>query len=190
MQILSELKEYAQNSDVPIIQDETLQFLLDLVEKKKITSILEIGTAIGYSALWMSTIASVQKIVTLERNYGLAQIAQANIKRAGQSKVIQVINEDALNYSATDKFDLLFIDGAKAQYQKFFDRYCANAEYIVVDNIDFHGMVENPSLTTNRNTRAMVKKIAKFKEAMLENQDYDCRYYAKGDGILLITKRK
>jgi len=188
MQILSELKEYAQSNNVPIVEDETIKFILDFIKNKKVTSILEIGTAIGYSALYMSTIDCVNRILSLEKNYGLFQIAQANIKRAEKSEIIEVINVDALKYPIQEKFDLLFIDGAKAQYKNFFD-HCINfVEYVIVDNIDFHGLVKDPSLTTNRNTKALIRKIIEFKEVMMEDENYDCRYFEKGDGILLIRK--
>ena len=188
MQILSELKEYAQSNDVPIIHDETVAFLQGFIDKKKITSVLEIGTAIGYSALQMAKCKTVKRVVSIERNYGLAQIATANIKRAGQSEIIEVINEDALKYATSEKFDLLFIDAAKAQYQKFLDCYIDNVKYVIADNMDFHGMVADPSLTQNRNTRALVRKLAKFKEDIMENPDYSSQYFTDGDGILLITK--
>jgi len=189
MQILSDIKEYAQSNNVPIVEDETIAFILNFITEKKIKTIFEIGTAIGYSALWMSTVDTVEKIVTLERNYGLAQIAQVNIKRAGKQKIIKVINQDALDFIIKDRFDLLIIDGAKAQYKKFFNYYIDFVDYVIVDNIDFHGMVKDPSLTKNRNTRTLVKKLAKFKEEMLENDDFNCHYLNKGDGIMLITKK-
>ena len=190
MKILSELKEYAQSEDIPIVQAETMDFILDFLEKTAITSVLEIGTAIGYSAIAMSTVKSVQRIVTLERNYGYAQIADVNIGRAGKDQVIEVIHQEALDYRTDEHFDLLFIDGAKAQYQAFFDRFIANVDYVIVDNIDFHGMVENQSLTHNRSTRALVKRLAKFKENILNDEDYKTRYYSIGDGVLLISKKQ
>ena len=189
MKILSELKEYAQSEDIPIVQAETLEFILDFLEKNKIKSVLEIGTAIGYSAIAMSTVKSVQKIVTLERNYGYAQIADVNIGRADKDKVIKVVQEDALDYECEEHFELLFIDGAKSQYQAFFDRYIDNVDYVIVDNIDFHGMVEDQSLTHNRRTRALVKKLAKFRESILEDENYNTKYYNIGDGILLVSKK-
>ena len=190
MKILSELEDYAQNNQIPIIEAESLEFIIKFIKKKKISSILEIGTAIGYSALSMSTQACVKKIISLERNYGYAQIADLNIGRAGKDQVIQVINKDALSYKTSEHFDLLFIDGAKAQYQRFFNRFISNVDYVIVDNMDFHGMVANPGLSTNRNTRAMAKKIAKFRENIENDENFLVKYYNMGDGILLIEKAK
>jgi len=188
MKILSELKEYAQSEDIPIVQAETMEFIMDFLEKNRIKSILEIGTAIGYSAICMSTAKSVKRIVTLERNYGYAQIADVNIGRAGKDTVIEVVHQEALEYESDEHFELLFIDGAKSQYQAFFDRFIANVDYVIVDNIDFHGLVEDQSLTHNRHTRALVKKLAKFKENVLSDENYQSKYYHIGDGILLISK--
>jgi len=188
MDVISELKDYAESNEVPIIQDDALAFLLEFIAEHNIVSILEIGTAIGYSALQMSMQPSVKRIVSLERNYGLAQIAKMNIKRAKKSKCIEVVNQDALDYQTAEHFDLLFIDGAKAQYQRFFDRFIANVDYVFVDNLAFHGLVENPGGTTNRHTRNLVKKLAKFKSDIISDDNYHCKYYNLGDGILLISK--
>ena len=187
--ILDELKDYALSNKIPIVQDETLSFIMDFIEEKKITSILEIGTAIGYSAISMSENKNVKRIVTLERNYGYAQIADINIGRAEKDEIIEVVYLDALEYQTKEHFDLLFIDGAKAQYRKCFDRYIDQVDYVIVDNMDFHGLVDDPGMITNRHTRNLVRKIAKFKEEILEDSRYECLYSKTGDGILLINKR-
>ena len=180
------IKEYAKINKIPIIKDEGLEFIKSFINEKKIESILEIGTAIGYSALKLADCESVNKVVTLEKDKDLYQIAKQNCK--GNNK-IKLVLADALIYKTTQKFDLLFIDGAKSQYLNFFNRYFDNVKYVICDNLDFHGLVYNPDLTNNRNTKQLVKKIVKFKHEMLDNPELDCQYFSFGDG-LLVVKRK
>ncbi|MFV0255740.1 MAG: O-methyltransferase [Erysipelotrichaceae bacterium] len=180
-----EIKKYAKENNIPIINDDGLELLLALIEQYQVTSILEIGTAIGYSALQMASVDSVKKIVTIERNEASYQQALLNTKANNK---IKCLYGDALVLEVIGDFDLLFIDGAKAQYQKFFDKYIKQAKFVFVDNINFHGLVENPDLTTNRNTKQLVRKIKKFKENMLVSDNYHTTYYNKGDGVLFIRR--
>ena len=89
-------------------------------------------------------------------------------------------------------YDLLFIDAAKAQYQKFFEKYVGYVKedgIILVDNLDFHGMIFDIEHINNRNTKQLVKKIKRFKEWILNNENYESEYYPVGDGIVLIRKK-
>lgn len=181
---MDKLKEYAKDNNVPIIQDGGLDFLVRYIKEKEIKTILEIGTAIGYSALKMAEIATVEKIVTLERDNDLYKQAIINTK---SNDKIKLINIDALIYQTDENFDLVFIDGAKAQYGNFLNHFKNNSKCFICDNIDFHGMVENPDLTTNRNTRALVKKIKAFRESVEKDHQYKVDYYPVGDGILVIN---
>jgi len=93
---------------------------------------------------------------------------------------------DALEFQPTKHYDLLFIDGAKAQYQKFYDRYKSFVDIVIVDNLDFHGMVDHVEDIKNRNTRNLVKKIILFRSTLEADPTITINYYQRGDGILEI----
>lgn len=190
--LIKEMEEYAQENNVPIMQKEGIEFVQKCTQKYKIKTILEIGTAIGYSAIQMCRMDDEIKVVSIERDENRYAKAQENVKKAHMEDRITLFLGDALEYEMEGKYDLIFIDAAKAQYIKFFERYEKNlAEngIILSDNLKFHGFVEHPELTTNRNTRQLVRKIAHYVDWLKENEDYDTQFYDLGDGVA-ISKRK
>ena len=99
---------------------------------------------------------------------------------------------DALTEEIEGKFDLIFIDAAKAQYIKFFEKYKENLSengVIVSDNLSFHGMVEDLSLTHNYSTKKLVKKIRKYIDFLKTNEEFETEFFDKGDGISVSRKR-
>lgn len=190
---MDRLEEYAKVEDVPIIQKEGLEFLVNFIKENKVLSILEIGTAIGYSAINMALINEKIKVVTIERDMNMYNEALKNIQDFNLSKQIKVINDDALEVNIDDKFDLIFIDGAKAQYIKFFEKYENNLNdkgFIICDNLNFHGLTENPELIKSKNLRALVTKINKFKDYLKNNNNYKTIFYNIGDGISVSRKKQ
>ncbi|MGI6771335.1 MAG: O-methyltransferase [Acholeplasmataceae bacterium] len=181
------LKEFAIKNDVPIINDEGLAFLLELITKYNVKHILEIGTAIGYSAINMANLDT--KIITVERDYFMYNEALKNIKEADLEENIQVLYADALEVEINHTFDLIFIDAAKAQYQKFFEKFKFNLNpqgIIVCDNLNFHNLDINE---VSRGTRQLLKKIQKFKDFLKENEEFDTIIYDIGDGISVSKRR-
>ena len=189
MDILKELKEYALLHKVPIIKDEGLDFLLKNIQKYNVKRVLEIGTAIGYSAIAMSKYASV---LTIERNKEMINEAIKNFKKANSSN-ITLIEGDALEVEVDGEFDLIFIDAAKAQYEKFFNKYTKllkKGGLVICDNLSFHGLVQNKEENMSRNLRSLVRKIEAFNSFLLNNQDYETHiYYEIGDGVSLSIKK-
>lgn len=191
-----ELKEYAKENKVPIIYDEGLSFLESIIKIKKPINILEIGTAIGYSAIRMAK-ACNSNVYTIERDEKMYQKASKNIIKANLDRNIHIIFKDALE--AFDdvkniKFDLIFIDAAKAQYHKFFDIYTPllNQNGVVVcDNMLFHGLVEDKDNIENysRSVRGLIRKLNEFHEALLNNNDFDTSIYDIGDGMSISIKK-
>ena len=114
-----ELEEYAKKENVPIIQKDGLKFLIKMVKENNVKTILEIGTAIGYSAINMAKIDSEIKITTIERNLKMYNEALKNIKEFNLENQIKLIYGDALLTQINGKYDLIFIDAAKAQYILF-----------------------------------------------------------------------
>lgn len=181
------LKEYAIKNDVPIINDEGLEFLLELIKTHNVKTILEIGTAIGYSAINMAHLDT--KIITVERDYFMCEQAINNIKESNLEENIKVIYADALEVEIKEKFDLIFIDAAKAQYQKFFEKFKINLNengIIVCDNLNFHNLNINE---VSRGTRQLLKKIERFKEFLENNDEFATTIYNVGDGISVSKRR-
>lgn len=189
---LTSLEKYAKEKKVPIIQKEGLNFLLKIIKENNIKTILEIGTAIGYSAINMAKIDSNISVTTIERNNEMYLQAKQNIKDFKLEDRINLIYGDALFTEIEGEYDLIFIDAAKAQYIKFFEKYKKNLNkegIIVTDNLNFHGLAKNPEEIKSKNLKALVKKINLYKEFLKENKDYSTTFYEIGDGIA-ISKRK
>ena len=159
---LKALEKYAEENNVPIIQKEGLNFILNYIKENKVKKILEIGTAIGYSAINMALIDENIKITTIERNKEMFSLATKNVKDFNLEKRINIIYADALEAEIKDKYDLIFIDAAKAQYIKFFEKYKSNLKEdgaIITDNLNFHGLANNPEEIHSKNLKALVRKI-------------------------------
>lgn len=183
---LKALENYAEENNVPIIQKEGLNFILNYIKENKVKKILEIGTAIGYSAISMALIDENIKITTIERNKEMFSLATKNVKDFNLEKKINIIYADALEAEIKDKYDLIFIDAAKAQYIKFFEKYKSNLKEngaIITDNLNFHGLANNPEEIHSKNLKALVRKINNYKEFLKENKEFKTNFYEKGDGI-------
>ncbi len=191
--VLEPLKAFAQAHDVPIIKDQGLRFLQQLILIKDAQSVLEIGTAIGYSALGMLAVKPELKIVTVERDPNMQVLARKNFESFGKKASVQLICEDALNYlpDPSQRFDMIFIDAAKAQSQRFFERFerfLHPGGVIVVDNLDFHGLVG--SKPSSKNVRRLVEKIEAFIEYVQKREAYDTVIYPIGDGMSVSIKKR
>jgi len=160
------IKEYARRENVPIMQDDGIEFLTSFIDKKGIKDILEIGTAIGYSSIMMALIDSSIHVTTIEKNEERYLEALKNIKKMGLENQITLIYNDALNIELEQDFDLIFIDAAKGKNKDFFIRFEKNLKdngYIVTDNMEFHGYVlMNEDEIPSKNIRGIVKKIKDY----------------------------
>ena len=191
MVCISEIKEYAKENNVPIMQDEGIDFICNYIKNNNIKSILEIGSAIGYSAIRFASIDTKIKVTTIERDKDRYDLAVININNLGLENQITIYNDDALIFDLKDKYDLIFIDAAKSQYIKFFEKYKNNLNkegVIISDNLSFHGMVEHPELTHNRNTRQLVGKIKKYIDFLKDNKEFKTTFYELGDGVSISKK--
>lgn len=196
MMTLEELEQDALKRNIPVMQKEGILFLIEQLQERKATSCLEIGSAIGYSAMMMTTHVEHLCVETIELDEQRYLEAVRHIHEYGLEKRITIHHDDALTFQ-TDKlqfatYDCLFIDAAKAQYQKFFEKYVPFVKkngIIIVDNLDFHGMIFDIDHIKNRNTRQLVKKIKRFKDWIFQHDAYDVEYYAVGDGICVIRRK-
>ena len=186
---LIKIRDYAKINNVPIIKDDGMVFLKMLIDIKKPINILEIGTAIGYSSIMMAKDSNCN-IYTIERDEKMYNEALKNINECKLNDRINVIFKDALE--AFDdvkniKFDLIFIDAAKAQYTKFFEIYTKLLNkngMVVCDNMLFHGLVNDTNYENmSRSLRGLVRKLKNFHEYLLNNESYNSTIYDIGDGM-------
>ena len=191
---IREIELFAKENKIPIIEKEGKDFLIKYLNENKVINVLEIGSAIGYSAIMMALVSEKINIVTIERDEIRFKLALKYISELNLKDQITIINEDALVFDEkklTKKFDLLFIDAAKAQYQKFLEKYLKCLEEngsIIVDNINFHGFVSGERKTNNRNTKQLVGKIRRFREWIMNNENFHVEFQNIGDGIMVIRK--
>ena len=188
---LEEIERYAEVNNVPIMQKDGIEFLTDYIKKNNIKKILEIGSAIGYSAIKMALVDNNIKVTTIERDKERFDLAVKNINDFNLNDRINIILGDALETEINGEYDLIFIDAAKSQYIKFFEKYELNLKkggVIVTDNLSFHGLVEDESKTTNRNTKQLVRKIRKYIDYLKDNKNYKTTFYSLGDGVAISKK--
>ena len=191
--LIKQIKEYAEKNNVPIMMDEGIDFLTTFILKHHVRNILEIGTAIGYSAIMMALVDPNLKITTIERDEIRYLEALKNIKLFGLENRITLIYNDAFNVKLDEKFDLIFIDAAKAQNIKFFEMFERNLEsggVIITDNLKFHGLVEKKEEEIkSKNLRALVRKIKDYIDYLKTNEKYNTEFFEVGDGISVSTKK-
>ena len=189
---IKEIEKYAEENNVPIMKKDGIEFLTKYIKENNIKNILEIGSAIGYSSIMMALVDNDIKVTTIERDEERYNIALKNIDEFNLNDRINIILGDALDTNIEGMYDLIFIDAAKSQYIKFFEKYELNLKkggVIVTDNLSFHGLVEDESKTTNRNTKQLVRKIRKYIDYLKENNNYKTEFYELGDGIAISIKK-
>lgn len=190
---IAEIKKKAKEDGIPILQDESLELIESILSQKKPNSILEIGTAVGYSAICFSKYLAKEdsKIITIELNEEMYKIANINIKSVQKDKQIQTVLSDAEKYMKTlnETYDVVFIDAAKGQYVKYLEqaiRLTKKGSIIIADNVLFKGRVlsqynEHKHRTAVRNLREYIKRIK-------EDERLESIIYNVGDGVA-ISKR-
>lgn len=187
-----DLEKYAKENNIPIMEHDGIEFLLEYIKNNNIKKILEIGSAIGYSAIRMCLLDDDIKVTTIERDEIRYKEAVKNIQQFNLSDRINIIFDDAFNVDLTDKYDLIFIDAAKSQYIKFFLKFKLNLTdngVIVSDNLNFHGLIDKEAEIKSRNVRGIVRKLNNYIDFLKDNDEFETIFYDIGDGIS-ISKRK
>lgn len=187
------IKEYALVNKVPIMVDDSIDFIISKIHQKRVKKVLEIGTAIGYSAIMMALSSPNLTITSIEKDKDRYLEAVKNIKKFNLEDRITLIYNDALEVSLKEKYDLILIDAAKSKNLDFFNKFEKNLEpngIIITDNLSFHGYVEQePSQIKNRNIRALVRKIRNYIDFLENNLKYKTTFYEIGDGLSVTEKR-
>lgn len=189
---IKEIKQYAEENNVPIMQEEGIDFIITFIIKHQIKSILEIGTAIGYSAIMMALANPDIKITTIEKDEKRYLEALKNVKKLELENRITLIFNEAENVILKGEFDMLLIDAAKAQNKRFFELFEHNVKvggFILTDNMFFHGLVEKEeSEITSRNVLGIVRKIKQYATFLEKNPSFETNIYRAGDGIAVSKK--
>ena len=189
---IKEIEEYAIKNNIPIMQKDGIEFLLKYIKENNIKNILEVGTAIGYSSIRMALLDENIKVTTIERDKERYNEAVKNIECFNLKNRINIIYKDALEVELNDKFDLIFIDAAKAQNIKFFEKYKNNLNNngtIITDNMYFHGLIFKESKDIeSRNLRQLMRKLKNYHKFLKENKEYKTEFIDLGDGIAITKK--
>lgn len=193
--ILKELEEEAERDGVPIIQKESARLLSVLCELKRPAHVLEIGCAIGYSALLMAEkLAPDGRILSLEIDGEMARRARENIARAGKSDAITVRECDAVETvpTLTGKYDLIFLDGPKAHYIHMLGdciRLLSDGGLLISDNILYKGMTADPEHVVRRKI-TIVKRLRHFVKAQMMRGELETVVLPLGDGMTVAVKKR
>ena len=190
---LDTLKKEALENHIPIIMDDTLEYIYKLYDCKKIDSVLEIGTAVGYSAICFTEILNEEGIIdTIERDEQRIQEAKENIKKAEVEKNINIISGDAVEILPTinKKYDMIFIDAAKGKYPFFLNqalRLIKEDGIILADNILYKGYVMSDY--NKHKQRTAVRNLREYIKEVTENPNLQTEILEVGDG-LAVSKLK
>ena len=191
--LIRKMEKYADEKGIPIMEKDGINFLSEFVKLNKIKNILEIGSAIGYSAINMALASNDVNITTIERDKDRYIEAVKNIKSAKLDHRITLVLADALDFNTDEKFDLIFIDAAKSQYLKFFNKFSNNLKpkgYVVTDNIKFHSLAFSDKSKLSRNLRQLLTKLENYVNFLNNNKDFKTRFFDIGDGIAISRRRK
>ena len=190
---IKEMVEYAKEYNVPIIENDSIAFIMKFIKANDIKEVLEIGSAIGYSAILMASVKDDIKITTIEKDNARYMECLKNIKACEMEDKIEVVFQDALEVNLSGvSYDLIFIDAAKGQYTKYFEKYkyfLKPGGVIITDNLKFHGHVGNRENIASRNLRQLVGKIENYIDFLKDNEEFETKFYDVGDGLSVSIRK-
>ena len=190
---LAELEAFAHQENIPIIQHEVVAYFRFLMQTLQPKNILEIGTAIGFSALLMAENAPEAKITTLDRNPEMIAFAKENFAKYDIRKQITLIEGDAVDTLLTleGEFDFVFMDSAKSKYIVFLPEVLKHLKVggvIVFDDIFQGGDIVKPIEEVRRGQRTIYRGLHQLFEATLDNPYLTATLLPLSDGLLMIRK--
>ncbi|ANU11268.1 SAM-dependent methyltransferase [Planococcus antarcticus DSM 14505] len=192
---LGAIQAYAAAQHVPIMEDQGIGELMELLKVQQPEQILEIGAAIGFSAIKMAEALPVCVVDTVERDDTRYLKAVEFVRQSGFGERIRIFHADALEIPLADlkmQYDAIFIDAAKGQYERFFDKYemlVPKGGIIYCDNMDMHGLSDLPLSEVPKRKRTMIRNLMTFKKHMLDHPCYDTELSSSGDGIMICRKK-
>jgi predicted O-methyltransferase YrrM len=193
-ELLLEMEQYAEAHHVPIMQLSGIEALSQILRIQNPKAILEIGTAIGYSAIRIAKAVPNTSIVTIERDTNRVEVAKQFIAKSNVESQITVIEGDALEVEldSNSTFDAVFIDAAKGQYMKFFEKYSPfvpSGGVLYIDNMYMHGLSDLDIKEVPKRKRTMIRNLKQFSDWIMQHPDYTSAFFPIGDGLLICLKR-
>ena len=194
---LGKLRVDSEEKNVPIILKETESFLKTFLGVIKPARILEIGCAVGYSAMFFAQLTGAE-VYTNEKNSEMGETAVKNIESLGYAEKINVFEGDGeeiaelLKKEGTKPFDVVFIDAAKSHYQRFFDAclpLCGPDTMIIADNVLFKGRIADDKYDPDGKYKTNIRRMREFIAYIMNKPSLDSSILAVGDG-LSITRFK
>lgn len=192
---LDKIEQKALDNYVPVIRKETQRFLKWLLSVKRPSRILEIGTAVGFSALFMAEYGPKScRIVTIENYLKRIPAARANFKAAGRERQIELLEGDAADILPTlnGPFDLVFLDAAKGQYIRFLpelDRLLNDGGILLTDNVLQDGDIIESRFAVTRRNRTIHKRMREYLYEVTHHPAFVSTVLPIGDGLAVSAKK-
>lgn len=189
---IDDIEAFAKENNVPIMEKDGIDFLVNYIKENNLKKILEIGTAIGYSAIKIALIDKDISVTSVERDQKRYEIALKNIDYFNLNNQVELILEDALEVVLKEEYDLIFVDAAKSQYINFFNKFKENLKsngIIISDNLNFHGLTKTTKKIESRNVRGIVRKLNNYVEFLKNNNEFETKFIDIGDGISISIKK-
>jgi predicted O-methyltransferase YrrM len=191
-ELLQSLERRAEELYIPILDLETASVLRVLLQIIKPRSILELGTAIGYSTIWLARYTEA-KITTIERDLVRSAEARENLQLAGVSDRVELLEGDALDLIETlGEYDMVFLDAAKGQYPRFLELLTPHLKeggVLLTDNVLFQGMVSGET-EVKRKLRTMINRLREYNQILAEHPSYETTFVPIGDGLAISLKKE
>lgn len=191
-EFLDFFKQCRQNY-IPVVRPQTAHLLCDLVAKQNPKTILELGTAVGYSGTLMLLSSMQSKLTTVDINGDFCKKAEQTFKKYGVFDRVKIVNDDALNFLQTTSqtFDFIFVDGPKGQYIKYYPylKKLVNIGGIVVcDDVLYFGMVQDDSKVIHKKI-TIIRNLREFLSTAQNDMCFDYKLLQIEDGVLVLTKK-
>ena len=191
MKTIEELEIFAKDNYVPIARRDVVAFLSKLIKDNNYKSILEIGTAIGYTSISLALVSKDIRITTVEKNIEMFKIANQNFLDFNVNKQIRNIHEDAILYYPDKKYDLIFIDASKKWNKYFFERFSKSLlpkGTIIVDNMTLEDLWVDAVQKKKDKYQKVNEDFIEYLHS-LEDYDVDVRYEV-GHGIAIVRRKE
>lgn len=190
---LKDMRAFAEEKNIPIITKDTEGFMSILLSIHRPRRLLEIGTAIGYSAISFAASSNALEIVSIELDDKMYELALKYIADAGLGQRIKIIKGDAREVisNINSEFDMIFIDAAKGQYKLFFDdsqKLLSPKGIIVSDNVLYKGMTASNEFLVKRK-RTIVKRMREYLKYISNHPEYETAVLPIGDGIAVSVRK-
>lgn len=192
---LAELEAFARQENIPIIQHEVVAYFRLLLQSLQPKRILEIGTAIGFSALLMAENVPEAEIITIDRNAEMIGFAKENFAKYDNRKQITLLEGDAADLlkRLTGEFDFVFMDSAKSKYIQFLPEVLKHLKIggiVVLDDVFQGGDIAKPIKEVRRGQRTIYRGLQDLFAATLDNPGLTASLLPLSDGLLMIRKNQ